>query len=429
MRAQIRGLNMASKNAQDGISLIQTAEGGMQEIDNMIQRIRELTVYASNDTQEQNSLGTGDRQKIQDEIHQLAKEIDSMADRVEFNKKKIINGECEAVPKNATYSTNLETAKSQLAAAKEAYAAQETATQTAHDAITAAKDLMNTILNDNRVDSILTDLTSTPGSLTPSNISDVRVALDALQNLGTQGSVISDATFTSIFTPLVTTLTGAMATLKADIDTNGTATQKADDAYLNGMLSTAGAVKGATDAWKAAFVNAEAADTTLANKSADVGTKTTALLTAQTAYNSAEKTDALYFQIGANSSQGINVSISSVKTDKLGLGNGDGSGSTINVLALTGKDITAQLDTIDTALSYVTTERSKMGAVQNRLEYTISSLDISAENLTAAESRIRDVDMAKEMTNFTKQNILFQASTAMLAQANAFPQGVLQLLG
>jgi flagellin len=124
----------------------------------------------------------------------------------------------------------------------------------------------------------------------------------------------------------------------------------------------------------------------------------------------------------------VQVYIGSVKTDWLNIGDGNGV-STISVLDDTGADTTAHLDTLDFALSYVTTERSKLGAAQNRLEYTQNSLDISAENLTAAESRIRDVDMAKEMTNFTKQNILFQASTAMLAQANAFPQGVLQLLG
>jgi flagellin len=136
----------------------------------------------------------------------------------------------------------------------------------------------------------------------------------------------------------------------------------------------------------------------------------------------------LYFQVGANADQSLEMSIGSVKTDMLGIGDGYGN-SLIDVMKTGGKQITFQLDVLDEALTYVTTQRSKLGAAQNRLEYTINSLDISTENLTAAESRVRDVDMAKEMTNFTRQNILFQASTAMLAQANAFPQGVLQLLG
>jgi flagellin len=138
--------------------------------------------------------------------------------------------------------------------------------------------------------------------------------------------------------------------------------------------------------------------------------------------------NSLYFQVGANASQGISVSIDQIKSNVLEIGDGQGHAS-IDVREDTGKDITAQLDILDDALSYVTTQRSKLGAVQNRMEYTQSSLDISAENLTNAESRIRDVDMAKEMTQFTKMNILFQASTAMLAQANALPQGVLQMLG
>jgi flagellin len=136
----------------------------------------------------------------------------------------------------------------------------------------------------------------------------------------------------------------------------------------------------------------------------------------------------LYFQVGANSAQGIETSIGSVDTNMLGIGDGYGN-SLIDVMETTGKQTTYQLSVIDSALTYVTSERSKLGALQNRLEYTQSSLDISTENLTNAESRIRDVDMAKEMTQFTKMNILFQASTAMLAQANALPQGVLQMLG
>jgi flagellin len=136
----------------------------------------------------------------------------------------------------------------------------------------------------------------------------------------------------------------------------------------------------------------------------------------------------LYFQVGANANQALEMSIASVDTNMLGIGDGSGN-SKINVLETTGKAITYQLDILDGALTYVTSQRSKLGAAQNRLEYTQNSLDISAENLTNAESRIRDVDMAKEMTTFTKMNILFQASTAMLAQANALPQGVLQMLG
>jgi len=224
MRAQIRGLDMASKNAQDGISMVQTAEGGMAEIGNMVQRIRELTVQAANDS---NDKTTGDREKIQGEIKNLLSEIDSMASRVEFNNKKLISG---------TYST----------------------------------------------------------------------------------------------------------------------TQ-------------------------------------------------------------------LHLQVGANKDQSIKFCIGSMKTSKLGL-------SGFDVDLANGSAISAKISTVNAAVNTVANERAKLGAIQNRLQYTIKSLDISSENLSASESRIRDTDMAKEMMNLTKANVLSQAATAMLSQANQAPQNVLQLL-
>lgn len=137
--------------------------------------------------------------------------------------------------------------------------------------------------------------------------------------------------------------------------------------------------------------------------------------------------NALYFQVGANSNQGIYVNIRSVKTDTLGIGDGNGN-SKIDVMKETGDQITEQLDTLDRALTFVTSERAKLGAVYNRLDYTQKSLDISSENLSAAESRIRDTDMAKEMMAFTKANVLNQAGISMLSQANQSPQNILSLL-
>ncbi|MCY8577626.1 flagellin Hag [Bacillus haynesii] len=154
----------------------------------------------------------------------------------------------------------------------------------------------------------------------------------------------------------------------------------------------------------------------------------------------------LQFQIGANSTQTLSVNIESMSIQDIGtIDEADATNSfkiaDIDVIALTGKDkdgndltdptkftFAKQLGAIDDAIKQVSTQRSKLGAVQNRLEHTINNLSASGENLTAAESRIRDVDMAKEMSEFTKNNILSQASQAMLAQANQQPQNVLQLL-
>jgi len=217
MRGQIRGLDMAAKNGQDGISMIQTAEGGMQEIQNMVQRIRELAVQSVNGTNE-----TTDQAKIQDEVTQLVDEIDNMAKRVEFNKKTVLTG----------------------------------------------------------------------------------------------------------------------------------------------------------------------------NKS-------------------------VVLQIGANAGQNIKFTITDMGKGSLTLGAIAGSIGA-------GKD--SAITIAEAALAKVSSARAKLGAVQNRVEYTVSSLKISSENLSAAESRIRDTDMAKEMMNLTKANVLQQAATSMLAQANQAPQSVLQLL-
>ncbi|WP_312651513.1 flagellin Hag [Proteiniclasticum sp.] len=239
MRGQVGGLNQAVRNAQDGISLIQTAEGALNETHSILNRVRELTVQSANDT---NTIE--DRREIQKEVNELIKEIDRVGDNTEFNTKKLLNG---------------------------------------------------------------------------------------------------------------------------DLATNG-----------------------------------------------------------------------INLQIGANATQSIELEISSMKSANIG-----SAGTKISTLQVADGDVataitggilthtaaTNAITVVDDAIKNVSAERSKLGATQNRLDHTINNLTTTSENLTAAESRIRDVDMAKEMMNFTKNNILNQASTAMLAQANQMPQGVLQLLG
>ncbi|WP_276731574.1 flagellin Hag [Bacillus sp. (in: firmicutes)] len=223
MRGQIRGLEMASKNSQDGISLIQTAEGALTETHAILQRMRELTVQAGNTgTQQPEDLGA-----IKDEMDALIEEVDGISNRTEFNGKKLLDG--------------------------------------------------------------------------------------------------------------------------------------------------------------------------------------------------SNSTDGFTFQIGANAGQQLNLKIDSMSANALGV-------DTLNVTDFPTTPFDTQLESIDTAINNVSKQRAKLGAVQNRLEHTINNLGASSENLTAAESRIRDVDMAKEMSEFTKNNILSQASQAMLAQANQQPQNVLQLL-
>lgn len=228
MRGQVGGLNQAVRNAQDGISLIQTAEGGLNETHSILQRMRELTVQSANDTNT-----TEDRGEIQKEFNQLAKEITRIADTTEFNTKNLLGG-------------------------------------------------------------------------------------------------------------------GASFNL----------------------------------------------------------------------------------QIGANEGQSITLSIGAMDATSLGVATGTDESDTAGLdISTASADFDDVLDKIDTAIETVSGERAKLGATQNRLDHTINNLTATSENLSAAESRIRDVDMAKEMMNFTKNNILSQASTSMMAQANQMPQNVLRLLG
>jgi flagellin len=436
MRAQIKGLTMASKNTQDATSLIQTAEGGMQEVDNMLQRIRELVVYASNDTQEQNALGTGDRQKIQDEINQLAIEIDKTANRVEFNKKKLINGSAEAVVMDGTIVAALASAKAEVSAKNDLYRLEEAKFSTAKESVQNARDTLNNALGNTDVDAALKRLvgsTSAAASGIGTAVTSIQSALTALGLASEQAAVLSSADIATGtgYGKLLDDLHSAVK----DLNTAAGSAIPTEIVDINTVVAAfgsaygSGAVGNAAKAYSSTLDAADKQADSLADATTDLGDAKAGLVKAQADYDSAAKTPALYFQVGANAGQGIEVSIGSVDTAKLGIGHGDGSGTTINVINLSGKNINSVLDTLDSALSYVTTQRSKLGAIQNRLEYTQNSLDISAENLTNAESRIRDVDMAKEMTSFTKMNILFQASTAMLAQANSLPQGVLQMLG
>lgn len=344
MRGQIRGLDMAAKNSQDGISLIQTAEGALNETHDILQRMRELAVQAGNDTNT-----TADREEIQKEINQMTSEINRIGNTTEFNTQKLLNGE-----KASQY-----TSKSKIE----------------FDLTGMTAGTIKVMGKDYTYD--------TSAGKTATNI---ETALKA------------DTAFTDKYTVTV-------ATNKITIETKENASSEGLSADLTG----------GTD------ITAKTVTTT-------EGTK--------------DDSGVLNFQIGANQDQSLSLSISDMRAVALGISTvgtadaklavTDGTNSTTTEQALsvlTSEDAAATVTTIQTAIDKVSAERSKLGANQNRLEHTINNLSTSSENLTAAESRIRDVDMAKEMMEQTKNSILSQAAQAMLAQSNQMPQGVLQLLG
>ncbi|WP_416729627.1 flagellin [Fictibacillus sp. JL2B1089] len=328
MRGQVRGLEMASKNAQDGISLIQTAEGALNETHDILQRVRELAVQSSNDTNT-----STDRAELQKEVDQLLEEVDRVANTTEFNTKKLLNGDLKGT-----------------------------------------KSVTESVAFDNKSGSF------------------ANVALTAA---GTSADNTYNVKVTGVTRDATNAITGYNLSWEDKSGTTGTAANVAA-----GATQVIGAFTLTLSAAADMKVGDEATFTARANSFTNAST-------------------ALSFQIGANSSQTMSVGI-----DKM-----DSSALNIKGLKITtAGSAEASVSAVNKAIEDVSAQRSKLGAYQNRLEHTINNLGTSSENLTAAESRIRDVDMAKEMMNQTKNSILSQAAQAMLAQSQQTPQGVLQLL-
>ncbi|MCP1423337.1 flagellin [Paenibacillus xylanexedens] len=492
MRGQIRGLDMASKNAQDGISLIQTAEGALSETHSILQRVRELSVQSANGTNTEE-----DRKALQSEVTQLKSEIDRIGDTTEFNTKKLLNGALKTAGASVGQdSTTGTTVAKQTAASLTGATAMNTAL-----AITSADFKSETIKIDGtdiKVDwqNLSTDEQSTilAGKGTGATDSSMKAAADLIVSKineaidasganiahisgyvsassslvlesGSKGtdSGISIATanqqLVGKFIGAAAANTGAtgtstyngtdvttgdqfnfqigdtklQATLTADIDNTTTmaaaATQLQVD--INTAIAAANAAAGATKDGDFGYIKdvkvnalsdgrfeivSESGPINLQDLAGKSTVKDLGLSQAQT---DASGNGGVTFQIGANKGQSITFGVNDMRSAALGV-----AGVDISTTAGASNAITS----LDKAISSVSSERAKLGAVQNRLEHTINNLNTSSENLTAAESRVRDVDMAKEMMEQTKNNILAQAAQAMLAQANQQPQGVLQLL-
>ncbi len=352
MRGQIRGLDQAQRNSQDTISLIQTAEGALNETHSILQRMRELAVQSSNDTNTD-----VDRKSIQDEVNQLADEIDRIANTTEFNTKKLLNGEVVGVKEEVKGTVTVQ------------------ANSAASIKISAGSD------------SIASSGSATGAyTITRTQVDD-----------GSEGDFkIIDNTGNEVASGDVT------------ITSSTTNANEYSVSFKEGVLS-----KSTTDT----------IDFTISGAKVKVGDSFTLTFNEhQDAKTSGDK--ALTTQIGANSGQTMQIGIDDMRAQALGIKNA--TGDTLKVDDKYAAN--AAIATINNAIEKVSTQRSSLGAYQNRLEHTINNLGASSENLSAAESRVRDVDMAKEMMNFQKNNILSQAAQAMLAQANQQPQGVLQLL-
>jgi flagellin len=466
MRAQIRGLAMASKNAQDGVSLIQTAEGGLQSAHDILQRMRELAVQAGNDPNQ-----TEDRDAIQNEIEQLTQELDRVAHTTSFNRRILLDGSLgdatlgpnkievtgvdrahvtgaglDKATMTATGSTASGITASTAIAITLAAAATATLTINTNDKTDfAAGSILTVGVNGQNYSVTLTGDADTD-TATTNTAADLANAVNAkgeklgdlftfTANAGSIGIKANEAGLAgnSNAFKIVSIVDSVGGTVSLNV---GTATSP----FTSGANATSNQSYTSTDGYT--FINTTTGGTFTIDQELAKNGGTFTLGVADkddtSKYIDTSSDGAgLILQVGANSGkdQTIRVNVAGISAQQLGLSDNmtttatGGVSGTSNLSVASNEQAQKALDAIDVALQSVSDQRGVLGAVQNRLEYAIGNLDTAAENLTAAESRIRDVDMAKEMTTFMKNNILGQASTAMLAQANSLPQSVLQLLG
>jgi len=500
MRGQIRGLEQAQSNAEDGISLIQTAEGGLNETHAILQRMRELAVQSDNGTY-QNEV---DRENLNKELNSLKEEINRISTSTHFNKQNLLDGSLsgtdvkisDAASTDALIDTPATQNKYDVAlqagikgSTGKDYILKYTDKDGTEKSITVnlkQEALDGTLGTDEEATCIIAttdgvangdvkystiakgDSDADPVYIDPSK-EEIGKALAAefskklgvdLDITGTSNGLsfeLRDATsnikitgFEEDGTKIAVTETKATEASKT-LDLSkitaynkaGTATKEASIFTVNGQkFAFAADVDSAKELGSGVnyVISADpkskaAAEEMAALISQKTGMKVAARdkdgggsgndyvidFNAGVESDGKTKTGGIRFQIGANGTEDQQV--------KLNIGDMSSKGLGIeNISISTQEDANASIELIDNAINQVSGTRADLGALQNRLEHTVNNLGVTSENLTAAESRIRDVDMAKEMMEYTKNNILTQAAQAMLAQANQQPQGVLQLL-
>lgn len=443
MRSQIRGLDQATNNANDGISLVQTAEGALNETHSILQRMKELATQSSNGTY-QNDV---DRENIQKEVDALKSEIDRISTSTNFNKINLLDGSLGAseaagpVAEATVWGSNI---KIEGLAEGTKIVFQQTADETADGAVSASFS-----------GDTLTVKFSKAGSGAEIDAAAMKTAIEGASGLpdGVTATVgaLTPATLGS------TDPVKAVAVAKTD---TSVATKATDIYSADGKIkltstkdgetgiesftfaSTAGGAEGVTVTAGAVTINLldgkdySAEDINAQLKAAGVDWKVefsgkvagTAFddatgfgASAKTVTDGTGTSGSLTLQIGAGATKDQQVS--------LNIGNMSSKGLGLDSISVATQDAAlSSIQTIEDAINKVSGTRADLGALQNRLEHTVNNLGVTSENLTSAESRIRDVDMAKEMMEMTKNNVLTQAAQSMLAQANTQPQSILKLL-
>ena len=438
MRKQIRGLDKASSNAQDGVSSVQTAEGALTEVHSMLQRMNELAVQAANGT---NSKDT-DRKAIQDEIDQLNTEIDRVAETTKFNEIYLLKGD------DGTKTVNMKAHDAGL---------KGKLTDNGDGTATFVMDELNagdTVSIGGKNYTIGGEGADVTAMFTKANITDAdgdKVTINGTEYTyvpetgatGTAGKInkgwyaktptaptdkTKETTPDYVDSAAIKALTGA--TISAGTQSVTIMTDNGTDGIDDINASVISKKKAYELASKELLAANQIGDTEGTAK-VGVGNATTPVdltngtgtFKIQTGSAKVANTLSFSLHVGADAdmTNKITVDIDTMNSANLGI-------KGLNVTDKDGTAATYAIDAISDAISKVSSQRSALGAVQNRLEHTIDNLDNISENTSSAESRIRDTDMAKEMVNYSKNNILAQAGQSMLAQANQSNQGVLSLL-
>jgi flagellin len=343
LRSQVSGLKVAVRNAQDGISVVQTAEGALTEVHSILQRMRDLAVQAANT----GSADSTARNAAQAEVTQLTAEITRITTTTKFGVQSLFDGNFGVQAASAVGTAAAATAAS----------------------VTAAASTFTVSVG---------SLASVTVSVAAGTYSTSTALASAINNALAAATFSNGSSVSSYVTASVTV--DSSGNFQTKLTANGTNAASGASLALGagtGFLSTVGLSAGTSNAAGSGGV----------------------------------------FQVGASSGDTINIAIGSMSLSSLGIGNVD-----------VASNASAAIDAIDSAISSVSSVRGDLGAKQNRFEHTIANISVTMENLSASESRIRDTDMASEMTQFTRHQIMTQAGTAMLAQANQSSQSVLTLL-
>ncbi|GGH76724.1 flagellin [Pullulanibacillus pueri] len=472
MKGQISGLEQAQRNAQDGISMIQTAEGSLNETQDILQRMRELATQAANDTNT-----TDDRQQIQEEMDQLTSEVNRIGNTTEFNTQKLLNGGSDQSTGGS--ATSFQQVTGTDATSFDFSGGNSSKITIGDKSVTLDKNYSNAAgvvdaLNEGFDGTGVTFSTDADDKLVISGAEEFTVKVDEASPTDASLNIATDTA--SSEQKVEYTVTGEDATSfdfsggnsskitigdkSVTLDKNYSNAAGVVDALNEGFDGTG--VTFSTDADDKLVISGAEEFTVKVDEASPTDASVNITTDTEATSNVPDGVDleagtsgsgfTAHFQIGANTGQSFSLKIDDMRANALGISSTDAesdgdvkwhktsdgektvtNGTDDNAVEYsldvsTHENASAAIGQIDKAINAVSTQRAKLGASQNRLDHTINNLSTSSQNLTSAQSRITDVDMASEMANFTKNNILNQAAQAMLAQSNQLPEGVLQLL-